>query len=62
MAAEEARILNQMRQCALDDKDAHTRLVMALQISGAVSRNLWHMIQDGVNAAEDIRMRGKRID
>lgn len=62
VAAEEARILNQMRQCSLSDKEAHTRLVMALQMSSAVTRNLWVMIQDGHDAAEEIRMRGRRID
>lgn len=62
MAAEEARILNQMRQCSLADKETHTRLVMALQMSTAVSRNLWVMIQEGHEAAEALRVRGRRID
>jgi len=51
-----------MQRCPLDDQNAHTRLVMALQISGAVSRNLWHMINAGANAVEEIKWRGKRID
>ena len=62
MLAEEARIVKQMRECKLDDKDAHQRLVMALQISSAVKRNLWAMIQDGYEAGEAIRIRGSRID
>jgi len=60
--AEEASILAQMRQCSLADKEAHTRLVMALQIASAVNRNLWQRIQDGHEAAESIRLRGSRID
>lgn len=62
VAAEEVRILTQMRQCSLADRETHTRLVMALQMSTAVSRNLWVMIQDGKEAAESIRLRGSRID
>lgn len=62
MAAEEARILSQMRQCSLAEKETHTRLIMALQMSSAVTRNLWVMIQEGHEAAEAIRMRGRRID
>jgi hypothetical protein len=62
VAAEETRILSQMRQCSLGDKEAHTRLIMALQMSTAVTRNLWVMVQEGVDAAEAIRMRGRRID
>lgn len=62
MGAEEARILTQMRQCSLSDKEAHTRLIMALQMSTAVTRNLWVMIQEGHEATEAIRMRGRRID
>ncbi len=59
---EEMNILNQMRQCSLSDKESHTRLVMALQMSSAVTRNLWRMINDGNEAAESIRMRGTRLD
>jgi hypothetical protein len=51
-----------MRQVRLDDKEGHTRLVMALQISHAVTRHLWHLIQDGAVAADQINVRGRRID
>ena len=60
VAAEEARILNQMRQCGLRDQEMHTRLIMALQMSSAVTRNLWQFIQAG-NAAP-LNIRGSRID
>jgi hypothetical protein len=51
-----------MRRCPLTDKEAHTRLVMALQMSTAVNRNLWALIQDGSEAIADIQVRGSRID
>jgi hypothetical protein len=55
-------IVAQMRRCPLTDKEAHTRLVMALQMSTAVNRNLWALIQDGSEAIADIQVRGSRID
>jgi hypothetical protein len=55
-------LLNQLRQVSLADKDAHTRLVMGLQTNAAVQRHLWMMIQDGVNAEQQIQLRGRRID
>jgi hypothetical protein len=58
----EAEIVEQMRRCPLDDKDAHQRLVMALQMSQAVNRKLWLAIQDGVAATESLKLRGRRID
>jgi hypothetical protein len=36
--------------------------VIAMQISSAVSRNLWSFIQDGHEATQQINLRGKRID
>lgn len=62
LEALELDLLNQMRQVSLADKEAHTRLVMGLQTNSAVRRHLWMMVQDGVNAVQDIRLRGKRID
>lgn len=62
MEALELDLLNQMRHVSLGDGDAHTRLVMGLQTNNAIRRHLWMMIQDGVSAAQDIRLRGKRID
>jgi hypothetical protein len=55
-------LLNQLRQVSLADKEAHTRLVMGLQTNAAVQRHLWMMIQDGVNAEQQIQLRGRRID
>jgi hypothetical protein len=60
--AEQNNIIQQMQQCSLSDADAHTRLVMALQMTSAVNRNLWRQIQDGAEAAEQFRIRGSRID
>src|SRR4051812_19147508 len=62
VGAEEANIIDQMKRCNISDKEMHTRLVMALQISGAVHRHLWARIQDGSHAMEDINLRGSRID
>lgn len=58
----EADLLNQLRNVKLDDKDGHTRLVMALQISNAVRKHLVLLIQDGDLAAHELSLRGKRID
>jgi hypothetical protein len=62
VAAEEANVVEQMKRCSVSDKEMHTRLVMALQISGAVQRHLWARIQDGEIAMGDIDLRGSRID
>jgi hypothetical protein len=62
VAAEEARVLNQMRVADLSNKELHTRLIIALQASTAVARNLWSYIQDGHEATQQINLRGKRID
>ena len=55
-------LLAQMAQVKLDDGPGHTRLVLALQMSKAVERQLWMLIQDGQSAMESIKMRGSRID
>jgi hypothetical protein len=52
----------QLRRVALDDIAGHTRLVIALQIAGAVEKFLRNVIADGEAAVEQIRLRGKRID
>lgn len=62
MSALDRDLLSQMRQVSLADKEAHTRLVVGLQTNAAVQRHLWMMIQDGVSAAQEINLRGKRID
>lgn len=49
-----------MKSVRLDDKEGHTRLVMALQMSNAVNRHLWLVIQDG--QAAQLNVRGSRID
>lgn len=52
----------QMRVVSLMDVDSHTRLVMALQVTHAVTKHLRHVIHDGLAAGEQIQLRGKRID
>lgn len=59
---EREHIIDQMLKVSLADKDSHTRLIMALQMSQAVNRNLWIVIQDGHQAAQNIQLRGSRID
>jgi hypothetical protein len=51
-----------MDQVKLDDRDGHMRLVMALQMTKAVERQLWLLVQDGHEAVQQINLRGKRID
>ena len=55
-------ILRQLDQVKLDDRDVHMRLVMALQMSKAIEKQLWLLVQDGYEAAQQIQLRGKRID
>jgi hypothetical protein len=55
-------VLNQIRTADLSNTELHTRLIMAMQISSAVTRNLWSYIQDGHEATQQINMRGRRID
>ena len=62
VGALEADIVNQIKSVSLADKEGHTRLVMAMQISSAVTRHLWNAVQDGVQAKEHIQLRGSRID
>lgn len=59
--AVEADLLRQMKAVRLDDKEGHTRLVMALQMAQAVNRHLWLLIQDG-QVAQQLNVRGSRID
>jgi hypothetical protein len=54
--------MQQMRYVKLDDERAHTRLIIALQVSGAMERYLKNTIADGVMASQQINLRGKRID
>ena len=58
----EADLLQQMYVVDLADNDAHTRLILALQTSKALTRHLWRTVQDGAQASEQINLRGSRID
>lgn len=58
----ELDLVAQMRATSLADIQSHTRLVMALQATNAVTRHLKHLVHDGHVAAEQIQLRGKRID
>ena len=58
----EATLLKQMHQVKLDDVAGHTRLIIALQVSQAVNRHLWSVMQDGEVARQEISLRGRRID
>ena len=60
--AVETDIIEQIRIVKLDDRESHVRLVTALQISTAMRRKLWHMVQDGAAAVEHLDLRGRRID
>jgi hypothetical protein len=62
VGALEADLVSQMKSVRLDDPEAHTRLVLALQMSSAVTRHLWRTVQDGATAREQIQLRGSRID
>lgn len=55
-------LLRQMETVKLDDVAAHTRLIIALQVAGAIRRSLWNRIQDGQAASQEINLRGRRID
>lgn len=60
--AVEMTLLKQMHQVKLDDVAGHTRLIIALQVSQAVNRHLWSVMQDGEVAHQELRLRGRRID
>ena len=62
VGALEADLIAQIKAVRLDDKEAHTRLVMAFQISSTVTRHLWNTVQDGAHAREQIRLHGSRLD
>jgi hypothetical protein len=62
LGALEVDLIGQMKDVRLDDPTAHTRLVLALQISSAVTRYLYNAVQDGEQARERIQLRGSRID
>lgn len=62
LANVEKDILDQLRCVRLDDEQAHSRLVMALQVTHAVQKQIWMMVQDGFQAVEQLNLRGRRID
>lgn len=62
VSALEADLLSQMKTVSLADSEAHSRLILALQMSSAVTRHLWRVVQDGTTAREQIKLRGSRID
>jgi ABC-type thiamine transport system ATPase subunit len=55
-------LINQLRQVKLSDVDGQQRLVMALQMFNSVQKHFWLVIQDGYDAAQQIQLRGKRLD
>lgn len=62
MSSLQEDLMAQMRQVSLSDREAHTRLVLALQVSQAISKHLWLLIQTGKEAEQSIKLRGSRID
>jgi len=58
----EADLHDQIRSVKLDDLKGHSRLVTAVQVLGAVTRQLAYLIQRGDAATERLNLRGKRID
>ena len=46
----------------LDDVEGQKRIVMAVQMSGAIERYLKVLIRDGESMAGTLQLRGKRID
>lgn len=62
LTALETDLISQLRSVSLADVNAHTRLAMAFQVTGAMTRHLKHLIHDGEAAVGAIQLRGKRID
>ena len=60
--AMQSDILSQLDRVKLDDLEGQRRLVMALQMSKTIEKQLWLLIQDGHEAVNAIQLRGKRID
>lgn len=55
-------LLRQIDHVKLDDMEGQRRLVMAVQMTKAVEKQLWLLVQDGHEAANSIQLRGRRID
>lgn len=62
LASVENDVLEQLRHAHINDKEGHTNLVIALQVTRAVQHQIWLAVQDGINATEELNMRGRRID
>lgn len=52
----------QMKAVSLLDVNSHTRLVMALQITHKIERQLVSIVENGAAAVEALALQGKRID
>lgn len=52
----------QLMTVRLDDVEGQKRLVMALQMSGAVDKYLRTLIREGESAVGSLELRGRRID
>ena len=62
LLAIDSDLIQQMREAKLDNPEVHTRLITALQISAAMRKHLWRLLQEGHAAQQRIEMRGRRID
>jgi hypothetical protein len=58
----EADLLKQMYAVRLDDKESHSRLILALQTGRAVVKFLGNTIHDGQTAGNELELRGRRLD
>lgn len=62
LAAIRSDLNAQLMAVSLHDTEAHTRLVIAMQVTRAVERHLVSIIETGQAAAMEINLRGVRID
>jgi hypothetical protein len=62
LAALREDLNTQLLTVRLDDVEGQKRIVMAVQMSGAIERYLKSLIRDGDALAGTIQLRGKRID
>jgi hypothetical protein len=51
-----------MRVVSLVDVNSHTRLVMALQVTHKIEKQLVALVEHGAAAVEALAIQGKRID
>lgn len=62
LTAVRADLNAQLMAVSLHDVQAHTRLVIAMQVTRAVERHLVSIVETGIAAAGEIDLRGSRID